>query len=113
MNPSRGYNYYRLRSVDRDATFSRSSIVQVRFGTGIMISIRPNPAKDHVNVVTDVTAGFTRITLFDLNGRTVSTAPANLLANQTYRFALNVPKGVYMLRLENSSETVIEKIVIR
>ena len=113
LAPLQGNNYYRLRSVDQDASFSRSSIVRVRFGSGILISLRPNPATDHVNIFTEQAAGLSRITLTDMHGRRLVTTTTNLQVNQPYRLDLKVPKGVYIIQVENDAETFVEKIIIR
>jgi hypothetical protein len=46
--PAAGLNYYRLKMVDRDATFAYSRIVSVEFDGNAMLAAYPNPASDRL-----------------------------------------------------------------
>ena len=46
QNPVGGINYYRLRMVDKDATFAYSRIQSVEFGTKIELNAYPNPVSE-------------------------------------------------------------------
>lgn len=71
--PARGINYYRLKQVDIDGTFSYSKVEAVTFGLSISVGTPfPNPATGSVNVEADVTiAGDAVLHLHDASGRLV------------------------------------------
>ena len=50
-NPESGLNYYRLKMIDRDATFAYSNIKSVNFPEFSWAKLFPNPVNDVLNVV--------------------------------------------------------------
>ena len=72
------------------------------------LSIYPNPTK---NLVTLALNGidFTKVSLFDLNGRTIQTVNAN--SNKTTLDLSGLTSGIYLAKLETADGTAIQKIV--
>jgi hypothetical protein len=71
--PTRGINYYRLKQVDLDGSFSYSKVEAASFGLSISVGTPfPNPATGSVNVEAEVTvAGDAALLLHDASGRVV------------------------------------------
>ncbi len=65
-------SYYRLRQVDTDGPFEYSNVIVVkRDGAQRPLSIAPNPAKNHLNVLFEASTETTRIRVFDVRGKLV------------------------------------------
>lgn len=108
-NPASGINYYRLKVVDLDGTFTYTPVVSVLFiHTGIT-KIFPNPVN---------TDGFTVIYQSDRNntvnlriinnlGQTVFSKeyPTNIGANELIVPVQDLPNAMYNLLLQNGTQT--------
>ncbi len=106
--PTRGINYYRLKQVDVDGTFSYSNVEAVSFGLSISVGTPfPNPATGSVHVEADVTiAGDAELQMHDASGRLVRsqsvvmstgkqllTTSIDGLDPGTYVLTVNAPDG--------------------
>lgn len=49
-SPLQGINYYRLKMIDKDATFTYSPIRNVSFDSGVKVVLYPNPVSDRLYV---------------------------------------------------------------
>jgi hypothetical protein len=114
-NPQRGINYYRLKMVDKDGSFSYSLIRAVSFGNTGTLNVFPNPANDIVNIKIPVEMLSTAntITLTDISGKKVLQKTI-LQPSQIERLDVsNLPSGKYVIQLRNdlrSVQTVIQVI---
>ncbi|MCF0054850.1 T9SS type A sorting domain-containing protein [Dyadobacter sp. CY356] len=112
VNPATGENLYRLKMIDRDATFAYSRIQSVKFdGLGApAVSIYPNPSADRVFVQDMDLAQVKQVSILDMNGR------ALFSSNKVTADGINVSKftpGTYILHIKNVNGTVSNhKIVI-
>lgn len=92
--PAQGSNYYRLRQVDRDGTFSYSKVVSVEWIGRMLMSVFPNPAKDMINV-----AGLQKgdqIQIIDFSGKVVQTI---MCSGESMSVNVrSLPSGSYILR---------------
>jgi len=111
-----GTIYYRLKMVDMDARYKTSDIRIVRIGKsaeGAKILAYPNP------VVNDV-----RVTIpQSWQGKTISyqlsNANGQLIKSYTVQYAgqtevismLQVPAGLYIMRVTNGNETAVQSVV--
>ncbi|CAG5000595.1 hypothetical protein DYBT9275_02494 [Dyadobacter sp. CECT 9275] len=92
-SPLNGDNLYRLRMVDKDATFAFSKIVNLRFeGLGTDVSVYPNPVSDKLYLRDH--AGITKVVITDMAGRTVYQA-AN--ASTGWINVKNLPASMYII----------------
>lgn len=76
------------------------------------IKIWPNPAKNFINI--DGGGQFngeTKIDVFDVNGRKVQSNTINM--SQTSRVEINLPTGVYIIQLDNGSESFTDKLIVK
>ncbi|WP_159469784.1 T9SS type A sorting domain-containing protein [Dyadobacter sp. 3J3] len=109
-NPANEENLYRLKMIDKDATFAYSRIQSIKFDgqTGPMVSIYPNPSADRV-FIQDM-AQVKQVSIMDMNGRAVFSS------NTVTSNGINVSKftpGTYILHVTNMNGTVSNhKIVI-
>lgn len=101
-------NQYRLKLMDKDGSFNYSEIRMVRFGSGKVISVYPNPSQGNI-VVSGLEAG-DRMVLSDLSGRiTLEKVSAN--GTETIDLGAYAP-GTYMLTINsNTGERSTTKIV--
>ncbi|MCF0059768.1 T9SS type A sorting domain-containing protein [Dyadobacter sp. CY356] len=101
-NPEPGINYYQLKQIDYDGTFTKSRIISAKFDLLSEAFVSPNPAVDFVNVqFTSQTAGNSGIELYNMAGMKLSTSTINVTPGQnTYR--INVGKlgqGYYFVKV--------------
>lgn len=82
----------------------------------VTISLFPNPATDHVSINLDLgTARAGTLTMLDVTGRTVHTQAVRKGEKQLDLDLekLDIPSGIYMVRLENGVGQRTEKLVVR
>ncbi|HTN35463.1 MAG TPA: T9SS type A sorting domain-containing protein [Arachidicoccus sp.] len=105
-HPVSGRNYYRLKQVSQDGTFSYSEVVSLSYNQkdGIKINIYPNPAHQYLNVEAHWSAPqVTRITIFDTGGRQVKHTTTGNLMNVSMRINVSsLSAGVYYLKVEGA-----------
>ena len=115
FSPDHGLNYYRLKIVDLDATFTYSNIILIRLDNQIESTsatiISPNPTSGQINVqfVTDQSYEVVA-DLIDELGRVVRSERRNVNSGiNMLPFDLNdLPAAVYYLNLhhqDNSTES--------
>lgn len=100
-SPHEGTNYYRLRMVDKDGTFSFSTIKTVKFSSLSQMQLCPNPAS--TTIVIDLQSaggGNEKLEVFNATGILVQTSLISL-SQGINRVTINVSalsKGVYYIR---------------
>lgn len=104
-DPADGYNYYRVRSTDRNGTIKYSEIAKVSASKGIQgIKVFPNPVTDntiHLQLANQP-EGFYVIKLVNSSGQTVMATQiqhAGGTSTEAIRPAQHVPKGIYQLEV--------------
>ena len=109
INPVNGQNLYRLKMVDRDATFAYSRIQSVTFeGLGPDLSVYPNPVAETLFI--RESAQVKAISLFDLTGRSVYQGGSNFDGRVNVK---NLKAGIYLVSVTRANGvTSTQKIVI-
>lgn len=77
------------------------------------VAIWPNPANDNLNINFKVISPNTNIALYDIQGRVVYQALVN--ENNSQRYVIDTSKfsaGVYMLKINNNTQSTSKKIII-
>ncbi|WP_084299553.1 T9SS type A sorting domain-containing protein [Dyadobacter tibetensis] len=107
-----GENFYRLKMVDRDATFAFSRIRNIKFEKdATRITLSPNPASELLKVDTPDWSLVKSLQIVDFNGRSIyrtSTPPSE---NQVS--VKNLSTGMYLLRItHNDGQTSVHKFMV-
>lgn len=107
-HPNMGYNYYRLKQVDRDGS-SETSVIRVvnMEAPDLEVNLSPNPADNQLYV--DLQANLdqeVRLEIYDAIGQKVGeTLNKNLLKGQN-RLSIpisDLPAAIYMLQIRNAA----------
>lgn len=109
LKPLQGWNYYRLKQVDKDGKFSYSSIASVYFDDGLVIAVYPNPANSYIYVVGLKQDVQNNISITDINGKTVLTATTN--QSSTKINIQNLASGVYYINIIQNGNSFKQKFV--
>jgi hypothetical protein len=107
--PQDGINYYRLKMIDKDGSFTYSNIVSVRLTIdNYQLSIYPNPARDNVTIKG---SHITSVQVIDNLGRVVKVVSLKDATNPT--LSVNgLPAGVYHLRVQKSDGSVSGETIV-
>ncbi|MBO9201340.1 MULTISPECIES: DUF7619 domain-containing protein [Niastella] len=117
--PLPGYNYYRLKSVDRDGAYKYSSIVMVNVKNdgSIISSLYPNPASGSITLkLQGVIEGNVMVQVLDQQGRPIVTKQLGM----QHTGELNMPivlngisKGTYVLRILVDDKAYLHKLLVQ
>jgi hypothetical protein len=110
-HPAEGINYYRLRSVDKNNTFSFSPVRKVNFKAGANdISIYPNPVTN-ATVTISSAVNCNAAQLFDATGKLVQEFT---LKGKTNTLTLRgLAKGIYQLKIVTEQSVYTDKIMVQ
>jgi len=113
VNPAKGNNYYRIKSIDLDNSYKLSVVRNVKNLGFVEMMINPNPVASTMNISLEAEASEkATIVITDLSGRKVYNGTSNVIAG-TNNIPVNVNnlnKGIYLVTLQLSGETLIKKI---
>lgn len=110
IKPLNGENLYRLKMIDRDATFAYSRIQSLTFASDLVTSFYPNPVAEKLIIKTDDFSLVKNVKIFDANGRTVyqsSATPSSEINVQ------NLSAGLYIVQMTSKSGAVISHKVVK
>ncbi len=114
--PLNGINYYRLKMIDRDATFANSRVVSLHFGSSKSVNVYPNPVSQLLQIQVTNNESIQSVEIIDLTGKTVY-RKLNGLAEVLSK-GIDISKlqqGSYALRIkeQNGVVTTSKIIVVR
>ncbi|MEL6143261.1 MAG: T9SS type A sorting domain-containing protein [Bacteroidota bacterium] len=116
-NPASGNNYYRLRQVDYDGTFTHSDLrrVTIARSAGVNgVEIYPNPTTSFVRVdFTQALAEKGRIELFNWHGQQVRSLAVDAGAMGQQLEVDDLPRGTYLLRVNFGGSSTTKKLVLQ
>lgn len=110
--PSPGVNYYRLKQVDFDGSFSFSKTISIFFGNekgNMPLSIFPNPIKDEI-YLENKTEDILHVELFDMSGKHLYHIEING-SEKTNIPVGDLESGVYFLKINNGQQVYVERVV--
>lgn len=116
-NPALGNNYYRLRQVDFDGTFSLSDIEQVFFdprNADQDINVFPNPTSSNLQVqFTKLLEGDGEVRLYNYLGQLVQRYDLESGASGSELYLGDLPKGSYVLEVKYEGTSTKKKILLQ
>ncbi len=102
--------YYRLKLVNNDGTFSYSNIVSVTLNTKAGVSLYPNPAKDFIAITTNKTNENNILIISNANGVVVKKmVVTNTTTIISTRDLLN---GIYNIELLENNQTIANNSLV-
>ncbi len=108
-----GHQYYRLKMIDWDESFSYSEIIDIHINEVQEIHISPNPNKGQfqLNFGQEVT-GDLGISVFDATGKVMyqNEIQAQALTNQSIDLS-HLSDGIYLIHIKIGNEYFIEKLI--
>ena len=108
--PQLGENLYRLKMIDRDATYAYSRIQALTFESGFTTSFYPNPVTEKLIIKTDDFDLVKSIKIYDATGKTVyqsAVRPTREINVQS------LPSGLYIIQMVNKSGSTISHKVLK
>jgi hypothetical protein len=113
LNNARGISQYRIRQIDKDASFKYTEVRSVYADSQpVKLTVYPNPSVDGtVNIVFDDGPGTRNVAVQDMSGRILKQANAVTTNNITFR---NLQPGIYMVRVSDPQTgiEVVSKFVV-
>lgn len=105
-----GYQYYRLKMVDNDGTFSFSGTEAIKSiaNSEMNLSFYPNPAKNQVYINSKYLNGGL-LEIYNSNGQILMTN--NSTSNQISLDISNLPNGIFFVKVSNQKESVVKKLI--
>ena len=116
--PHTGLNYYRLKMLDKDGSFTYSEIVMLRRKSGSFeYTVAPNPARDQVNIqFSQKGKADYLVSLYNVSNQLIWQKTLTIDGNQLVSLSRppSLPGGVYLLRIagKNNKEQLTQKIII-
>lgn len=112
VHPNAGGNFYRLKLVEPDGSFTYSNVVNVNFKKGLGLTVYPNPASSHINVVSQqLKAGENiSISIYDAMGKLQF--KQNKVANSNaiiIELPAAIANGYYHLEIKHISTSATER----
>ena len=107
--PLNGENLYRLKMIDRDATYAYSRIQSLTFESN-SASFYPNPVAEKLIIKTEDFSLVKNVKIFDANGRTVYQSSATPTSEINVQ---NLSAGLYIVQMVSKSGAVITHKVIK
>lgn len=99
LAPATGWNYYRLKIIDRSGSYFYSQIRPVKFNKGLeQVKIFPNPAKDVLNIqLPSSYINQSTVQVYGTDGRFISERKPS--ANIIVLYVQSLPAGTYIIQI--------------
>jgi hypothetical protein len=105
--PLLGINYYQLKQIDIDGTFTKSKIVSVNPGIIRGTVVAPNPAQDYIDIqFSSRTAGKSEVIIYNAAGVAIGTSPIQISEGSNIH-RVNVKRlvnGSYFMKISHNGE---------
>ncbi len=111
-NAVQGVNYYRLRQVDTDGTYSYSAIEAVTLTGKMEVNIFPTLAESQMTLAVSAELDSdVQIEVYNILGRLVITDILERGATQTILNVANLQKGQYLVRISNGADVHTSRFI--
>jgi Secretion system C-terminal sorting domain len=99
FSPAMGWNYYRLKIIDKSGTYFYSPVRPVKFENGLeQVRIFPNPASDILNIqLPSSYINQTSLQVYSIDGKFISSMKPS--ANMIVLNVLPLPSGTYIIQV--------------
>lgn len=107
-----GKYYYRIKTTDRDGSFKYSNIVSVAVGSGQILIVHNNPAKDMLTVQSNNALVERNVCLYNSTGQLVL---RSVLSQGVTMQSFNIQtlySGMYVLKVSDGTTTQTAKVII-
>jgi len=105
-NRTNAVNYYKLKQVDNDGKYAFSNIQVVKFNTEVSnVVVYPNPSAGTVNIQNATNGNYQVI---DITGKVILSGAFNNSVQIN-----NLPKGLFVIRIESEEGVHTEKITVQ
>lgn len=112
VNAPAGINTYRIKAVDKDGTFTYSSVAFAKVSAKPVLNIYPSMAVSGITIVHPVAnTGNSRLSIFNQVGQQVKAINIANGALQTKLSVAGLPAGVYMVKYNNGAQTINGRFV--
>ena len=116
VKPYKGINYYRLKQIDFDGTYTYSPIITVEFNDAIEFSVYPNPKTPQQSLVISLNKDYgtnMNLCIYDATGKQVYRQMIDLRnKNQVVLDNINLASGIYVVHLSNDDLNATQKLII-
>ena len=106
--PLLGTNYYQLKQIDLDGTFTNSNIISVTPGIITGTVVAPNPAKEFVNIqFSSRAAGVAELEIYNVSGIKVSASKLTVKEGKNnHRVGVSkLAEGNYFMKVSHAGES--------
>ena len=108
-NTVEGNNYYRLKMIDKNLTYTFSAIRSVQFDE-ISLNVYPNPVSDILTINTSMWEQISNIQLVDMKGVLVYSSGNNTLKTISVG---NLIEGMYLVKMTKADGSIsVRKILV-
>jgi hypothetical protein len=117
-SPLNGNNYYRLRMVDKDGSYTYSSVILITTLSKSLVEFFPTiTTGDPIKLRTNTNIKNCKVILYDLTGKQIQQIklPVNIAAGQTIILSLTtnqLPKSTYLLVCQSATELIKKQLII-
>jgi hypothetical protein len=106
--PALGTNYYQLKQIDLDGTFTRSNIIAVTPASITGTVVAPNPARDYVDVqFSSRTSGNADLEIYNISGMKLQSSKIQIVEGKNiHRVGVSkLYEGNYFIKVSHNGET--------
>lgn len=102
--PLEAKSYYRLKMLDKDGSFTYSSIIAVTSSTKTLLLVYPNPVIDQLQVQHKQAVANAFMAIYSAEGKMLLQKNVAVNAQLTLLAVSALPSGIYLLRYTNGNE---------
>jgi hypothetical protein len=111
--PKVGYNYYRLKSIDKDARFSYSQIIKLDLANRGDLIVYPNPANDYITVEHPISSEGANIKLYDMSGKLLLVTKVEKNTSQSKVKVISLPRGSYNVLWTDGANSASKSMLLK